>query len=293
MDNLKLVSNIDTICVLLDIENYEENSDKILKMLETEKEKARQMVVLNPTYNHYIKIGDIKFELLTSGTKGYSFILQNSAYKIYIAKYKSKVLNFTPIQIRISSEFLWAYGLDMTWSYIYDFITENFGSIFHEKVCRLDLCTHVSNVDFVTDCEKIYKGNFKKSQIFKSNNEISAITFGSRQNKNIYCRIYNKTLEIIEKKHKSWFFAIWNKYNLDIQNVWNVEFEIKSKLFKKFNIQTVKDVLEHTRDLWEFCTKEWLVKVNRTNSRIERCKTNEQWLEIQNAFQYLPFSRFN
>lgn len=289
MENKKFISNIDTICVLLDIENYETQSIKILNILEKEKEEAKKALIYDPTHKHFVTIGDMTFELLTSGTKGYSFILQNTAYRIYISKYKSHLKSFAPIQVRISSEYLWSYGLDTTWSYIYNLIAENFGNIFNEKVCRLDICTHVSGIDFITDYETTYKGAFKKSQIYKTNREISAITFGSRQNKNIYCRIYNKTLEIYEKKHKNWFIDIWKTRGLNPQNVWNVEFEIKSKLFKKFNIETVKDVMQHSRDLWEFCTKDWLIKVDRNHTRIERCKTNTDWIKLQNSFDYLPY----
>lgn len=287
MNKLNLVSNIDTICILVDTENYEISSKKVLDFLEVEKEKAKQMLTLDITHKHYIEIGDFKFELLTSGTKGYSYILQNSAYKLYIAKYKSKLKSFTPIQVRISSEHLWSYGISNMWEIIYNWIVENFGNICTEKVCRLDLCTHVSGIDFVNNYENCYKGDFRKSQVFRTNNSINAITFGSRQNKNIYCRIYNKTLEIQEKRHKIWFFDIWKNNNLDISNVWNIEFELKSKLLKRFNIETVQDVILHIKDLWEFCTKNWIEKVDRTNTRIERCKTNEEWQQIQNAFSYL------
>lgn len=288
MENNQSVSNIDTIYVLLDIENYEIQSKDILNRLEKEKEEAKKILIYDTTHIHYVKIGDMTFELLTSGTKGYSYILQNSAYKLYIAKYKAKLEAFAPIQVRISSEFLWSYGINATWGYIYNLIAENFGNISKEKVCRVDLCTHVSNIDFITDCEKSYKGDFRKSQVFKTNNSINAITFGSRQNKNIYCRIYNKTLEIREKKHKNWFIDIWKSNGLGCENVWNVEFEIKAKLLNRFNIATVKDVTEHIRDLWEFCTKKWLVKIDRTNVRVERCKINKKWEELQNVFNFLP-----
>lgn len=290
MSELNFVSNIDTICILVDIENYEVSAKEILELLGTEKEEAKQTLTIDNTHKHFLQIGDMTFELLTSGTKGYSYILQNSAYKVYIAKYKAKLPSFTPIQIRISSEYLWAYGVRTTWNSMYNWLVENFGNVIKEKVCRLDLCTHVSNVDFINDYEKNYKGAFKKSQIFKTNNIINAITFGSRQNKNIYCRIYNKTLEIKEKKHKNWFTDIWRNNNMNIENVWNVEFEIKSVLLKRFNIENVNDVMKHIRDLWEFCTREWLVKIDRTNSRVERCRTNKEWEKIQNAFFYLSNS---
>ncbi len=288
MSDLKFISNIDTICILLDIENYEEIAQDTLELLEIEKEKTKKQLISNSLYKNYIKVGNMNFEILSVGTKGYSYILQNSAYKIYVSKYLPKLRAFAPIQIRISSEYLWSAGINETWSIIYNWVVENFGNVIREKVCRLDLCTHVSNIEFTTNFENTYKGQYKKCQIFRTNDKINAITFGSRQNKNIYCRIYNKTLEIQEKKHKNWFYDIWKNNNMSTDNVWNIEFEIKSEFLNKFNIITVNDVLLHIKDLWEFCTTKWLIKIDNTNTRKERCKTNSDWEKIQNAFFYLP-----
>ncbi len=281
---MNYISNIDTIYILIDIEDYEENNKKLLEYLSQEKEIAKLNAISNASYKHMININNMTFEILNTGTKGYSYILHNSGYQINIAQYKSKLENFSPLQIRISSEYLWAYGLSDAWSMIYNWIVETFGNVISEKVCRLDLCTHVSDVDLITNHEISYKGNFKKRETFYTGKNISAITFGRRTGKNIYCRIYNKSLEIQEKKQKTWFYGIWKNNNINIKNVWNIEFEIKSELLRSYSINTVHDVLEHLQDLWLFCTNKWLVKVDRTNTRIERCITNNDWLELQKAY---------
>lgn len=281
---MNYISNIDTIYILIDIEDYEENNKKLLEYLSKEKEIAKLNVISNASYKHMISINNMTFEILNTGTKGYSYILHNSGYQINIAQYKSKLENFSPLQIRISSEYLWAYGLSDAWSMIYNWIVETFGNVISEKVCRLDLCTHVSDIDLITNHEISYKGNFKKRETFYTGKNISAITFGRRTGKNIYCRIYNKSLEIQEKKQKTWFYRIWKNNNINIKNVWNIEFEIKSELLRSYSINTVHDVLEHLQDLWLFCTNKWLVKVDRTNTRIERCITNNDWLELQKAY---------
>lgn len=281
---MNYISNIDTIYILIDIENYEENNKELLEYLYKEKETAKLTTTSNASYKHMISINNMTFEILNTGTKGYSYILHNSGYQINIAQYKSKLDNFSPLQIRISSEYLWAYGLSDAWSMIYNWIVETFGNVISEKVCRLDLCTHVSDIDLITNHDISYKGNFKKRETFYTGKNISAITFGRRNGKNIYCRIYNKSLEIQEKKQKTWFYEIWKNNNINIKNVWNIEFEIKSELLRSYSINTVHDVLERLQDLWLFCTNKWLVKVDRTNTRIERCTTNDDWLELQKAY---------
>lgn len=277
----KLV-NIDTIYILVDIEEFEKQN--ILNYLKEEKEKAVIGANSNISYTHLVTINDFNFQLLPNGSQGYNFILRNNGYEIKIAQKRSKLEAFYPIQIRISAEYLWAYGLINSWSLIYNWLVETFGNIVRHKVCRLDLCCHIADIDFITDYEKNYKGKFKNKEIFYSGNLPNAITFGSRGNKKIYCRIYNKTLEIQQRRKKSWFKEIWKQNNLNISNVWNVEFELKSDILREFDIITIKDIENNLKELWKYCTTEHLIKIDRTNTRVERCKVNEEWKEIQNAY---------
>lgn len=284
MQKVKIIPNIDTICVLLDIENYEENAKDIIEYLLKEKEKTKEEQLTSPDYSNILDIGNMKFEILPIGKRGYSILLKNDSYEIDIAQYRSKLKNFLPIQIRISSSELWSTGISKSWAIIYNWVVEIFGNIISEKVCRLDLCSHIDGVDFITNYEIVYKGDFKKRQTFYTNSKINCITFGSRKGKNIYCRIYNKSLEVQETHKKYWFYEIWRKNDMDIDNVWNLEFEIKSEFLRQFNIFSVKDVLNYINDIWKYCTCKWLVKINRTNIRVERCDIDIEWEEIQEAY---------
>ena len=91
--------------------------------------------------------------------------------------------------------------------------------------------------------------------------------------------------KIQEMKHKSWFYEIWDNNGLNINNVWNIEFEIKSEYLRQFNINTIEDILKHLESLWQYCTAKWLVKVDRINERIERCPINADWLNIQKNYK--------
>lgn len=282
---IKNISNIDTIYILVDIENYDNSCQKLLDYLQNEKELSISANKEMNNYKHIITLNEITFELLQTGCKGYSFILKNDGFEVKVSKYQSKIKNFSPLQIRISSEYLWSYGIKTSWNIISNWITNTFGNIISNKVCRLDLCTHVSGMDFITNYEYCYKGHFKKyDKTFHFGNSINSITFGSRKGKNIYCRIYNKTLEIKETKKKYWFFDIWNEHGLDIDNVWNLEFELKSEFLRSMKILSIEDTLSNISNLWFYCTSEWLIRVDRTNKRIDRCPINQSWLELQKAF---------
>lgn len=279
---MKKIENIDTIYILVDIAEYEQKD--ILQYLKEEKEKALLGATSNTSYKHLIPINNLTFQLLPNGSQGYTYILRNNGYEVKLSQKKSKLEAFFPIQIRISAEYLWAYGLTNSWSIIYNWIVETFGDIIRHKVCRIDLCCHVSDIDLISDYENVYKGKFKNKELFYSGNKANSITFGSRKNKKIYCRIYNKTLEIQQTKKKKWFKEIWQNNDMNIDNVWNIEFEIKSDILREFNLIELKDIISSLKGLWKYCTNEFLIKVDRTNTRIERCQTNKEWQEIQNAY---------
>ena len=279
---MNCIPNIDTLYFLVDITNYETTCENLLNNLKKEKEIALYKFQANKSI-HTIEINNMKFQINHSGTRGYEFIIRNDYFELCIAKYRSPIAGFKPIKIRISSEALWSIGFIQSYETIKNWINLSFGQITSENVYRIDLCNH-SNTDYTSNHEKNYKGNFKKQNITYSGNNINAICFGSRNNKLIYCRIYNKTLEILETKRKSWFYEIWKNSNLNIENVWNLEFEIKSEFLRSKNLITVYDVYEHLQDLWRYCTENWLVKINTDNSRKTRCSINPDWLEIQNAF---------
>lgn len=278
------VVNIDTLYILVDINDYEDTSSRILEFLKEEKEKSKLLLSNNSNLKHLVSINNMSFELLPNGSKGYAYILHNSGYEIKISKFKSRIESFSPIQIRISSEYLWANGLIKSWDIIKKWIEETFGDIEQNKVSRTDICMHTSDIDFIENYQNSYKGAFKKTGVTYTGNNINCLTFGSRKGKNIYCRIYNKTLEIKETKRKSWFTDIWIRNNLDIEKVWNLEFELKSEFLREFNIKSVEDLENSLKDIWQYCTKEWLVKVDRVNTRIERCPVNKKWQEVQKVY---------
>lgn len=285
------ISNIDTIYLLVDIFNYELSAKNVLTTLKNEQEELKLMIKNSLDSRKIISLNDINFELLPNGSKGYAYIIRNDGFEIKISSYKSRIENFSPLQIRISSEYLWSFGIEESWKMIYSWITRTFGLITQNKVSRVDLSTHVSGIDFITNFEESYKGHFKKyDKTFHTGKTINCITFGTRKGKNIYCRIYNKTLEIKETKKKSCFFEIWKNNGLDIDNVWNLEFELKSEFLRSIQVTTINDLLANIPKVWAYCTSEWLIKVDKINIRIDRCPINKDWLEIQKSFENLDNS---
>ena len=71
---MNFIENIDTICVLVDTENYEQEAEQILKYLEKEKENAKLYSLENASYKHLIRLNDMSFTLSANGKKGYAYL---------------------------------------------------------------------------------------------------------------------------------------------------------------------------------------------------------------------------
>lgn len=274
---------IDYLSFSANLENYPECAMQYFEELNRQKEAAKRVALDKSGEKAIITIGNKTFEVLPNGAQGYAFILHNSEYEIKIAQYKSKNDDYYPIMVRVYSECLWSKGPEKAYSDIYTWITENFGIIIDNKVSRMDLCCH-------TDCIKPnyemignFKGKFRQKNIREYNRSVSGLEFGSRQGK-VYCRIYNKSLEVKNSKKKTWFYEIWNDRGQNNDDVWNVEFELKREFFKEYQIESVEDAFARLNSMWEHCTVTWLVLTNNDASRIENCSINETWVHISNVF---------
>jgi len=73
--------------------------------------------------------------------------------------------------------------------------------------------------------------------------------------------MYDKPLEINEKSKKTWFYDIWNIIQDDMPDelrVIRTEFQLRREVLKELGLDTIWDFLNHPRNLWAYCTQEWL-----------------------------------
>lgn len=278
------IAMIDTLVAMIDVKNYEDSACILLKKLEAKKKEAKQNTANNISEKTDIQIGTKTFEILSNGSRGYAYILHNDEYEIKLSQFRSKNKDFFPIFIKVKSECLWSKGVEKSWSDILYWIEENIGKIETNKLSRLDPCCHTDELTLTIADFETFKGRFFDDNMRRHRRKVNAIEIGSRTSNNVYCRIYDKILEVKTKKKKYWFYDIWEKYGMNCENIYNVEFQLNRDFFKEMQIESVEDVFKRLRNIWDYCTKEWLVKVNLDNVRMERCSTDETWLRIQEAF---------
>ncbi|MCT4606656.1 MAG: hypothetical protein N4A64_11235 [Marinisporobacter sp.] len=277
-----VLSNIDSIFFSIDVSNYEEKNADLLQKLEEGKEQAKA----DTQTDKIIILGDKNFELLPNGARFHAYILHNDTLELKLAQNRSKNGNNYPVSVRIKSLFLWEKGFIDAYMEVIEYLkTIIKGEFIAEKISRADLCCHTDSLKFYTLCDiyESWKGNFRKVEYFTYNRKTTGFTFGSFKEKNVMCRVYDKTLEITTS-NKTWFKEIWLKEGMDIENIWNVEFQVGRKFFKNYGVESVQDFILKMRAIWEYLTKEWINYIDLDNSRVERCSIKACWKEIQDAY---------
>lgn len=274
---------IDYLDFSADVEQYSECISRYLDELNTLKEMAKVYSANKTNDKAIIVIGGRTFNVFANGANGYAFILNNGEYQVKLAQFRSKNDNFNPIKIRIYSECLWSKGPVVAFTDIYDWVLKNFGMIIENKISRLDLCCHTHKLEIDYDMIGDFKGLYRRKNIREFNRAVNGLEFGSRNCK-VFCRIYDKTLEIKQTNKKLWFLDIWEANELNKEKVWNVEFELKRDFFKDYGIESVEDAFNYINSMWKHCTEKWVVLTNNNKTRIENSSINDIWLDILNSF---------
>lgn len=277
-----LISNIDSFFFSLDFEDYSTENHKFLQYLEEAKGEAK----IDRLREFTISFGGRKFKIMPNGSRFHSYILHNDNLEIKLSRHRSKSKNNYPVAVRLKSLYLWEKGFLNAYMETISFLEENIkGEITANKVSRADLCCHTDELFLTSDLE-VWRGRFRKIEVFTYNRCINAFYFGSFKENNIMCRIYDKALEI-KSSGKTWFKEIWEKAGMNVNNVWNVEFQVGRKFFKEHQIESSEDFILKMRGIWEKLTGNWINFIELDNERKSRCSIREEWFNIQDA--YLDF----
>jgi len=160
--------------------------------------------------------------------------------------------------------------------------------VIEEKISRLDLC-----VDIATDIKNHALDDISRfitrardSNIHHSNRAFNSIVWGSGD---IMCRIYDKSLELLQTKscEKIMFFSeLWGGFP---KNVTRVEFQLRRGAIKSFfkGSTSLEHISARLGDLWEYLTFTWLRhnsgSVDRENRHQDRSELSPFWLSVQQA----------
>src|SRR5713226_810100 len=124
-------------------------------------------------------------------------------------------------QVRFSSEFLWSQEWSGDALYkMHQFLISIFGEHIHLQVSEVHLCADVVGYDFSqVNFEEHFVTRVRKNEAIYSTgvdgvsldyHRVSTLRFSSHGSP-LSCSIYNKTLEIVQKSQKTWFYDLWRK----------------------------------------------------------------------------------
>jgi len=279
-----MIANIDTLVISFDVLDYDKSIGYYSKSLEESKEKSRNYMYNNESKRETVQFGNVKFEVMANGARMYAYLIHNDLIEIRLAKIRSNNKDTLPIVVSFKSTLLWSKGLN-AYFYAERIINNVFGSIKTTKISRVDMALHMDKYTHDQLHLDEFIGQFKKDSIHRFDRKIETLYFGSRKTQKVLCRIYNKTREVIETKSKLWFFDIWEKENLDIMNVWNVEFELHRDFLREINIDTFTDLIDNLKGIWYYLTHEWIRHIDMsTATRRERCHVRPIWHDIQDGY---------
>lgn len=164
----------------------------------------------------------------------------------------------------------------------------------NETVSRADLNIFV-NYDFsYFDTETMQTKAHHKSKIFDKNGKLETVYFGNKKSK-IMLKIYNKTIELNDNKNSDIKRNIMKQYfiknGLNINEIiFNIEFSLKREILKKYDINTIEELLNKANSLWNDLSSRWKIldkndKYYNSKKNRNRCNTDKLWIEIQESFK--------
>lgn len=203
-----------------------------------------------------LKIGDHIFEVKDKGTGLFAFILEDNAFRIHIAKSRSKSVPMA--YVKISSQCLTA---RTPWEIVEELdglLTSISDEIEQPKVSRIDLFVDfASSVDMESWDRTAWVTRASHINAYSVSGQFSGWTIGLGGP--IAARLYDKVLEVVSQSKKEYLFPLWRQAGWDgIGRVWRLEFEFKQEAISQLGIKGFDAVMESLGGIWGYATTEWL-----------------------------------
>ena len=260
-----------------------------VSFLESMKVQGRSRIF--DTSGQQVRFKNKEFALMPKGLRTYTYILINSDITVKIAPRAMGL--FPEVYVEFRSGFLWRMGYRNAYRLVVDWLNE-WVEIDREVISRVDVCKDVAvakEFDLTTDNivgRPRKNRNLNEPEIdgfssFFNCGALDGVHIGGFIGPNLICRIYNKSQEIKESC-KDWFKALWTVFGWNRSDVvWRVEFEMKRKFLKEFQIHSFKDLESQLSDVWRYLTFDWvqIKEINKEDSNRTRWKTMAFWELIQ------------
>lgn len=202
--------------------------------------------------------------------------------------------NLESIKIQMSSFFMNDYGYEKSVEYVHNYLRGLGLNPLSTKVSRVDLNTYFLGHDFSYLRYDLFSTRSKKNKTYNNGSKFTGFTLGARSNDSVFLRIYDKNNELkdnqsnigyLDTLRKEFLISkkFINKYaaSFELSNypLWNVEFELKREVLRKYNIDTIQDLWEKVDSVHKhICSNSFrLLDSPKTNSNASRKQNSFVW----------------
>lgn len=75
----------------------------------------------------------------------------------------------------------------------------------------------------------------------------------------ISARLYDKSLEIVQKKHKPYLIDLWTRAGMNPKlPVWRLEFQLRREVLEQLGIRSFASLINNQGGIWMHATQRWL-----------------------------------
>ncbi|MDQ6798143.1 MAG: hypothetical protein M3011_09030 [Actinomycetota bacterium] len=124
-------------------------------------------------------------------------------------------------------------------------------------------------------------GRADTSRTWETAGRVTGFDFGSRTNRTLVARIYDKTLDV-NRKNADWWLHVWGDRYQPGSPVHRVEFEFSRQALREFELTTPTETLAAQADLWTYATEQWLTpRTPNADPAPSRWPISPTWTQIQ------------
>lgn len=285
IDTLKLQFYPNSNITLEEIEKFNSSIDGFVQL------KEEAMTIKNPdNQKRFVKteFADTKFKVMATSQSSFNVVLQNGDITLSLLRIAPTHKN-PVVKVEFRAEFLLRYGYKEAIKQVKQIVNNLFES-YLIKVSEIHLAKDIQGFEFspldihrirtLSKTKTVYHNDTNSEHYY--GNKFSGIVLGKGAE---MLRIYNKTLEISQKKEKAFIQVLsWeNNPNFDnTKNVWRMEFQLRrerlKELYSKMGLlDSLENVINSIPNLWTYCLERFVLK-NMSPTQIH---------EQINGFKYL------
>lgn len=273
----RLLSGIDTLAIGYYGQVRPELLEE-LKQAKTEAGSGRDAIVW---------IGPTQFAVPPKARPFYQYVAHDGRWIAAISDWQG---DHPQVHVRFRSHFLWSVGPDEAVRQAEEWLTQYVFTDGIEKhvVSRVDLCADFAEVpeaERVLSDTRLVVSRARDRRTYAQGTRASELAVGSRKGQGIMCRVYDKALEIQDRKgEKAWFWEAWGLEPGAYDCVVRVEFQVGRDALREAGIDTWQDLQESAQELWRYLTEDWLRFCELDDVRQNRRTVLAWWGLVQQAW---------